>query len=121
MKGRVQDAVRVMGEFYCGKGVAAWELYPGFKPGFRLDERGGVAEQIIRKGIELGLGFGAITTVSPDAQIGAFRSLTIPESMQAAYGYPALTDEIKAKIFGLNAARLHGIDPAAMRCRPNVC
>ena len=30
-----------------------------------------------------------------------------------SYGYPALTAELKAKVFGLNAAALYEIDPAA--------
>ncbi|MCZ6805990.1 MAG: hypothetical protein O7F08_03495, partial [Deltaproteobacteria bacterium] len=32
------------------------------------------------------------------------------------YGYPALTDEIRAKILGLNAASVYGIDVEATRC-----
>ena len=53
---------------------------------------------------------------SPQDQITAFRALTISEQLQTQEGYPALTDEIKAKILGLNAAALYGIDPAATRC-----
>ena len=53
---------------------------------------------------------------SPQDQIAAFRTFTIPDQLQEQYGYPALTDDIKAKIFGLNAAELYGIDPAATRC-----
>jgi hypothetical protein len=30
--------------------------------------------------------------------------------MQESYGYPAITDEDRAKIFGLNLAKLMGID-----------
>jgi hypothetical protein len=44
------------------------------------------------------------TTAARKPQIQAFRSFQIPESMQALYGYPALTAEVKRKIFGLNAA-----------------
>ena len=34
------------------------------------------------------------------------------------YGYPALIkDEISAKIFGLNAARIYGINPDEIRCK----
>ncbi|HEY0710093.1 MAG TPA: amidohydrolase family protein [Polyangia bacterium] len=54
---------------------------------------------------------------SPQAQIVAMRRLVIPESMQQMYGYPALTDAIKRKIFGLNGAGAYGVDPAAMRYR----
>ena len=33
------------------------------------------------------------------------------------FGYPALTPEVKAKIFGLNAARIFKVDAAATRCK----
>ncbi|HEY8172458.1 MAG TPA: hypothetical protein VIH21_05175, partial [Dehalococcoidia bacterium] len=32
------------------------------------------------------------------------------------HGYPQLTAEVKAKVFGLNAAKIYGIDPEAQRC-----
>ena len=53
---------------------------------------------------------------SPQDQIDAFRAFTIPPELQEKYGYPALTDAIKEKIFGLNAAALYRVDPAATRC-----
>ena len=53
---------------------------------------------------------------SPQPQIEAFRRLEISEEFQDLYGYPALTTEIKAKVFGLSAARLYGIDPEEKRC-----
>lgn len=51
----------------------------------------------------------------PQPQIAAFRAFQIPQSMQDMYGYPALTPEVKAKIFGLNAAAVYGVDPKLMR------
>jgi len=51
----------------------------------------------------------------PQSQIVAFRMFQIPEPLREMYGYPELTAEIKAKIFGLNAARIYGVDIAAMR------
>jgi predicted TIM-barrel fold metal-dependent hydrolase len=51
----------------------------------------------------------------PQSQITAFRMFQIPEPMREMYGYPELTAEIKAKIFGLNGARIYGIDVAATR------
>jgi predicted TIM-barrel fold metal-dependent hydrolase len=48
---------------------------------------------------------------SPQWQLQAFKSLTIPEEMQHTYGYPALTDEVKASILGGNAAALYGFNP----------
>lgn len=53
---------------------------------------------------------------SPQPQIEAFRMLQISEELQELHGYPALTPEIKAKVLGLNAARIYGIDPDATRC-----
>ena len=46
----------------------------------------------------------------------AFRAFQITAEFQDRYGYPALTDALKRKIFGLNAARLFGIDAEAARC-----
>jgi hypothetical protein len=53
---------------------------------------------------------------SPQSQIESFLQFQIPMKMQMQYGYPALTMDIKRKILGLNAARIYGIDPIAMRC-----
>jgi predicted TIM-barrel fold metal-dependent hydrolase len=53
----------------------------------------------------------------PQPQIESFRAFQIPDAMQAMYGYPALTPEVKRKIFGENAAALYGVDIQAMRRR----
>jgi hypothetical protein len=53
---------------------------------------------------------------SPQDQIQAMRTFQISDEFQERYGYPALTDEIKAKIFGLNSAQLYGIEPQAIEC-----
>ncbi len=42
--------------------------------------------------------------------IDAFRAFHIPEEYQERYGYPALTETVKNKILGLNAARVYGVD-----------
>jgi hypothetical protein len=52
---------------------------------------------------------------SPQWIIEAFRRFQIPESLQERFGYPALTAQDKEKIFGLNAAKLYGIDVDAAR------
>jgi len=49
---------------------------------------------------------------SPQDQIQALRAFEISAEAQERFGYPALTDATKAKIFGQNAARLYGIDLA---------
>jgi hypothetical protein len=61
-------------------------------------------------------GTDAIWYGSPQPQIMAFRAFQITPEYQERYGYPALTEEVKAKILGLNAAQLFGLDPAATRC-----
>ena len=53
---------------------------------------------------------------SPQDQIQAFRAFEISSEFQERYGYPALTHERKAKILGLNAARVYGIEPKTTRC-----
>ncbi len=52
---------------------------------------------------------------SPQSQIERFRRFQIREDIQEKYGYKPITPEIKAKIFGLNAARLYKIDVKAQR------
>lgn len=53
---------------------------------------------------------------SPQPQIMAFRAFQISPEVAAAHGYPMLTPERKAKVFGLNACRLFGLDPTETRC-----
>ena len=52
---------------------------------------------------------------SPQDQIQAFRAFEISREFQDKFGYPALTPAVKRKIFGLSAARVYGLEPAAMR------
>jgi hypothetical protein len=47
---------------------------------------------------------------SPQPQIAAFRAFQIAEALREKHGYPELTAELKTKIFGLNAARVYGIE-----------
>jgi hypothetical protein len=53
---------------------------------------------------------------SPQDQIQAFRALHIAPELQDRYGYPKLTRHLKAKVLGLNAARLYGVDPITVPC-----
>lgn len=57
---------------------------------------------------------------SPQDQIESLRTFEISEQFQEQYGYPALTDEIKQKIFWKNAAGLHGVDTYRLRCQAAV-
>lgn len=54
---------------------------------------------------------------SPQDQIQAFRSFQISRELQERYGYPALTPRIKAKVLGLNGARVYGVKPKTVPCR----
>jgi uncharacterized protein len=47
---------------------------------------------------------------SPQDQIQAFRSFEIAPKLLEAHHYPELTPRLKAKIFGLNGARVYGVD-----------
>lgn len=53
---------------------------------------------------------------SPQDQIQAFRAFSITPELQERHGYPALTPERKAKILGLNAARLYGVEAEQVPC-----
>ncbi|MGH8985298.1 MAG: amidohydrolase family protein, partial [Acidimicrobiia bacterium] len=53
---------------------------------------------------------------APQDQIQAFRAFQISPEFQQQYGYPALTDDIKRKVLGLNALKLHDVDPITVPC-----
>jgi hypothetical protein len=48
---------------------------------------------------------------APQWQIEALWRFQIPEALRERYGYPAITEDDKRKILGLNSARLYGIMP----------
>ncbi len=50
---------------------------------------------------------------NPQWQIDAFRKFRIPDQLVEGHGYPQLNDEIKAKVFGLNAARIWNLKSTA--------
>jgi predicted TIM-barrel fold metal-dependent hydrolase len=49
---------------------------------------------------------------SPQDQIQALRAFEISTELQERFGYPALTKERKAKLLGLNGARVYGVHEA---------
>jgi predicted TIM-barrel fold metal-dependent hydrolase len=53
---------------------------------------------------------------SPQDQIQTFRAFEISAEFQERYGYPELTRELKAKVLGLNGARVYGVEPRTDRC-----
>jgi predicted TIM-barrel fold metal-dependent hydrolase len=52
---------------------------------------------------------------SPQSQIQRLRRLAMRPELIEKYKYPELTDQIKNQIFGLNAARLWGVDVEGQR------
>ena len=53
---------------------------------------------------------------TPQDQIQMMRTFEITPEFQERYGYPELTPEVKAKIFGLSSANLYGVDPITGQC-----
>jgi predicted TIM-barrel fold metal-dependent hydrolase len=53
---------------------------------------------------------------TPQDQIQAFRAFRITDEFQERFGYPALTDAVKARILGRNAAELYGVEPQHVAC-----
>lgn len=52
---------------------------------------------------------------SPQDQIQAFRTFQIAPALRERHGYPRITPQLRAKVFGLNAAAVYGISPDEVR------
>jgi len=52
---------------------------------------------------------------SPQDQIQAFRTFQISPELRAKHGYPEITPQLRAKVFGLNATRPYGISAEDVR------
>jgi hypothetical protein len=48
---------------------------------------------------------------SPQDQIQAFRAFQIAPELRSRFGYPEITSSLRAKVFGLNAAKVYGLSP----------
>jgi predicted TIM-barrel fold metal-dependent hydrolase len=61
--------------------------------------------------------YGSEAFLWPNVQtfIDAFDALEMPEDLQEGWGYPPINREIKEQIFGLNAARILGVDVEAKK------
>jgi hypothetical protein len=104
---------RNAGNLYAEMG-SLWKFYMG-----RPDEAAHVMGKLLKYFGEDRIMWGtdSIWYGSPQDQIQAFRAFEISEEYQERYGYPALTREAKRKIFGLNGAKVYGIDVAALSKR----
>jgi uncharacterized protein len=54
---------------------------------------------------------------SPQDQIQAFRTFQIAEELRQKHGYPTMSAELRAKVFGLNAAKPYALSPADIKRR----
>jgi hypothetical protein len=54
---------------------------------------------------------------SPQDQIQAFRAFQIAREFRERHGYPEITPQLRAKIFGLNATRPYGISATEVQRR----
>ena len=52
---------------------------------------------------------------SPQDQIQAFRTFQISAELRETHGYPQITPALRAKVFGLNAARVYGVGAAEVK------
>jgi predicted TIM-barrel fold metal-dependent hydrolase len=52
---------------------------------------------------------------SPQDQIQAFRTFQIADELREKHGYPQMTPALRAKVFGLNAAKPYKLSPSDIR------
>jgi len=52
---------------------------------------------------------------SPQDQIQAFRTFQISNALRDRHGYPEITPALRAKIFGLNGAKVYGLSAAELK------
>jgi predicted TIM-barrel fold metal-dependent hydrolase len=52
---------------------------------------------------------------SPQDQIQAFRTFQIGRELREKHGYAEMTPALRAKIFGLNAAKVYGVNPTVRK------
>jgi uncharacterized protein len=58
-----------------------------------------------------------VNLIHPRPPIQLLGSFEMPEDLVAERGYPRMSDEIRRKVLGENALRLHGLDTAGVRAR----
>jgi predicted TIM-barrel fold metal-dependent hydrolase len=52
---------------------------------------------------------------SPQDQIQAFRAFQISPELRARHGYPEITPALRARVFGLNAAKVYGLNATEVK------
>ena len=89
-----------------------------FPRGIEAERRHGIGKLLKHVGPENVLwGTDSIWYGSPQDQIQAFRAFQIAPELREKHGYPEITPELRAKIFGLNAMRPYKISVDEMKLR----
>jgi predicted TIM-barrel fold metal-dependent hydrolase len=88
----------------------------GIRPGSNVYAELGSTWRFLMRDPEL-WGTDSIWYGSPQDQIQAFRVFQIAPQFREKFGYPEITPELRAKIFGLNAMRPYGISAGEMKLR----
>ena len=65
-------------------------------------------------------GTDSIWTGSPQDQIQAWRTFQIAEPLRARHGYPEITPQLRAKVFGLNATKPYKISAEEVKLRTST-
>lgn len=116
----IDDLVRALEDHGVGPNENVWaELGTTWREVLRdPDEAAHVLGKLLRYVGEDRVLWGtdAIWYGSPQPHIMAFRAFQISGEYQERLGYPPLTDDLKRKVLGLNAAALLGLDPQQTRC-----
>lgn len=116
----IDSLVRALEEFDVGPNENVWaELGTTWREVLsRPDEAAHTLGKLLRYVGEDRVLWGtdAVWYGSPQPQIMAFRAFQISPEYQERFGYPALTDAVKSKVFGLNAAKLFELDVSTTRC-----
>ncbi|HKX74472.1 MAG TPA: amidohydrolase family protein [Acidimicrobiia bacterium] len=95
------------GNVYAELGTTWWNLMR------RPEEAAHVLGKLLRALGEDNIVWGtdSIFYGSPQDQIEAFRAFQISDEFQVTYGYPPLSETVKRKILGENAAKIYGLEP----------
>ena len=138
----IEEQLRIMEEFHCNNTPAAWKLYPGFKPGFKLNDANGeaVLEQglkfgpalfCVHKGLPIGMFFDTMTNYPddigpaakkyPDAKIVVYHSGIFSGSASSAAAPPegAFDENDTSMQKGVNAL-LRSVLDAGLKPGANV-
>ncbi len=114
VKSLIENGVKPNANVYCELG-STWRILMTRDPAQGAHVWGKLLKHVGENNVMWGTD--CIWYGSPQDQIQAFRAFQISNEFVDKYGYPKLTKELKAKIFGFNAAKIYGVDVPAERKR----